>query len=75
MRRPEADRYPLILTTPQVYEMLGRRIGINRLRDLARYQPSMFGVKRNGRRLLWDRDKVLAWWDRQLRYPGGQISA
>ena len=75
MRRPEADRYPLILTTPQVYEMLGRQIGINRLRDLARAQPRELGVKWHGRKILWDRDRVLAWWDKQLRYAGGRLSA
>lgn len=65
----------MILTTPEVHRMLGGAIGINRLRELARQQPRELGVKWHGRRILWDRDRVLSWWERQMKYPGGRISA
>lgn len=75
MDRIERERFPLILTTPEVHRMLGGKVGINRLRRLAREQPRELGVKWHGRKALWDRDRVLAWWERQLRYAGGRLTA
>ena len=61
---------PRYLSTDEVHALLGGHVGTKRLREAARRHGAELGVKRHGRHLIWDRERLEAYLDRQFAQGG-----